>query len=50
MEKCTFDKGDICYALTKKKCENCKFYKTKEQFLANRKKYGNKRRYEKWMS
>ena len=38
MEKCTFDKGDKCVALTEHDCEGCPFRKTKEELLAGRRK------------
>ncbi len=36
-EKCVFDKGNKCGALTKKDCEGCNFYKTKDQLINGRK-------------
>lgn len=38
MEKCTFDKGDKCVALTEHDCEGCPFRKTKEELLVGRRK------------
>lgn len=38
MEKCTFDKGDKCVALTDHDCEGCPFRKTKEELLAGRRR------------
>lgn len=33
-EKCVFDEGEsFCVALVTKKCEGCKFYKTKNQYF-----------------
>lgn len=38
MTKCTFDKGDTCFALTEHDCEGCPFRKTKDELLAGRRK------------
>lgn len=38
MEKCTFDKGEKCVALSVHDCEGCPFRKTKEELLAGRRK------------
>lgn len=36
MDKCAFDLGKRCHAITEKKCKGCKFYKTKEQLKEGR--------------
>lgn len=33
MEKCFGDYGEKCFALTRKNCEGCEFYKPKHQAL-----------------
>lgn len=38
MDKCAFEKGKKCTALTTKKCNGCNFYKTKEQLKEGREK------------
>ena len=38
MNKCAFDRGKKCFALTTKKCNGCNFYKTKEQLKEGREK------------
>lgn len=38
MNNCAFDLGKRCHAMTEKKCDCCKFYKTKEQLKAGREK------------
>lgn len=38
MDKCAFDLGKRCHAMTEKKCDGCKFFKTKEQLKAGREK------------
>ena len=38
MDSCAFDIGDSCRALTKKECEGCALYKTKEALKAGRTK------------
>ena len=43
MEKCAFDlEKRKCAALTEKKCEGCKFFKTKEELEAGREKAMNR--------
>lgn len=37
-EKCAFDKGKHCKALTKKACEGCTFYKTVAELQRGREK------------
>lgn len=37
-DKCAFDLGKRCHAMTTKKCDDCKFYKTKEQLKEGREK------------
>ena len=36
MNNCAFNRGSICLALREKKCENCTFYKTREQLVEGR--------------
>lgn len=31
-DRCTFDRGGVCYALSVKKCEGCKFRKTDMEY------------------
>ena len=39
MSKCGFDYGeDMCYAVTEKQCEGCRFRKTKEELQEGRDK------------
>lgn len=38
MEKCVFNKGKKCSALTPKKCKNCSFRKTEAELNAGREK------------
>lgn len=38
MNKCAFDLGKKCHALTVKDCKGCKFHKTKEQLKKGREK------------
>ncbi len=38
MENCAFNNGDNCVALTKKECEGCAFYKTREELVEGRRK------------
>ena len=38
MEKCAFDKGYKCSALTSKMCAGCKFRKTKQELEEGRRK------------
>ena len=38
MNKCAFDNGDKCNAMTEKKCLGCKFRKTEEELKAGREK------------
>lgn len=42
MEKCVFDMGDKCKAMTKKKCLCCHFQKTAEELEAGREKAAKK--------
>lgn len=36
-EQCAFDAGKrVCYALNVKKCEGCRFYKTRDEFIEGR--------------
>lgn len=36
MEKCGFDRGCDCAALLEKRCDGCRFYKTKQQIVDGR--------------
>ena len=36
MEKCFAESGTHCSILWKRKCEGCPFYKSKQEFLADR--------------
>lgn len=38
MEKCVFEHGDYCEALTEKLCDACPFRKTQAEFEKGRKK------------
>ena len=38
MNKCAFDVGEKCSALTEKNCTGCRFRKTEEEFTHGRKK------------
>lgn len=38
MDKCAFDNGNKCHAVTDKVCLGCKFRKTKEELKAGREK------------
>lgn len=38
MDKCAFDLGNKCHAVTDKVCLGCKFRKTKEELKAGREK------------
>lgn len=39
MNECAFDRGNECVALERKKCEGCRFRKTKEELMAGRQKF-----------
>lgn len=42
MDKCAFDLGKRCHALTVKECAGCKFRKTERELKAGREKATNR--------